>query len=175
MTPPESFVRSLHSQFDGRFRVRWSNTRMRWQLEVKAAAAIIPPAPIDPRDDDLIRAVDGYDFFCEVCPGTLTPCEHCGGDLKAAFQKFTRVKCERCGEGSFACHWDLSDSLLQHIRSTDPNRGGYLRIKHELAQGKIERRRKQLQARQEAFYGVLEDARFWMHEKVGYGNTKAAR
>lgn len=175
MQAPESFVKSLDSQFGGRFRVRWSPSRHRWQLECKVATTILPPAPIDPRDDDLIRAVDGYDFFCEVCPGTLTPCEHCHRGMKASFQRFDRVTCEQCGHKSFACHWELSDSLLQHIRYTDPNRGGYDRIKDEFTQAKLEKQRKQAFARQEALYGAIADARFWMHEKVGYGNRKAAR
>jgi hypothetical protein len=175
MTPPESFTSALTAQFGGRFRCRWSQARHRWQLEKKVATAILPPAPVDPRNDDIIRAVDGYDFYAEVCPGTTTACEHCGGDMKATIRSFTRTTCERCGEKSIACFWPLTDSLLEQLRSTDPDRGGYRRLKEELAQATIERKRKQLQQRQEAFFGVLEDARFWMHEKVGYGSRKAAR
>lgn len=175
MHAPESFVRSLTDQFGGRFRVRWSQSRHRWQLECKVATTILAPSPVDPRDDDMIRAVDGYDYYAEVCPGTLTPCEHCGKDMQATVREFRRIECPHCREKSIACFWPLTDSLLEQLRSTDPNRGGYARIKQEFAQAKIEKQRKQMFARQEALYAAISDARFWMHEKVGYGNHKAAR
>jgi hypothetical protein len=95
--------------------------------------------------------------------------------MQAAVREFKRMLCSHCGEKSIACFWPLTDSLLEQIRSTDPNRGGYLRIQYELNHAKTERLRKQMFARQEALYAALSDARFWMHEKVGYGNRKAAR
>lgn len=122
---PESFARSLHDQFDGRFRVRWSVKTHRYQLEEKLRCAVLPPIHIEADDDDLIRAVDGYGVFAQVTPGTLTPCMNCGKDRHATVRDFVASACAHCGDRAIVVFWPLDESLLQHLRYTDPNRGGY--------------------------------------------------
>lgn len=122
---PDSFAWSLHDQFDGKFRVRWSVKTLRFQIEEKLRCAVLPPIHIEADDDDLIRAVEGYGCFAEVCPGTLTPCGRCGKDRHATVRDFIATACAHCGDRAIAVFWPLDDSLLQHLRYTDPNRGGY--------------------------------------------------
>lgn len=126
---PESFSRALDRQFDGRFRARFSVKRQTFQLEERCDVARLPPIEIDSADDDLIRAVDGYSFFAEVTPGTACLCPRCGQDTFAVVRAFRATACSKCGKKSIRCFWPLEESLLEHIRSTDPNRGGYDRLK----------------------------------------------
>jgi hypothetical protein len=146
MQAPESFVRSLQTQFAGKFRVRWSHNRQRWQIEQRIASDVstpLPPITGDAAslfDDDAIRFHDGYHYFCEVAPGTLTPCRQmvqdevfryeCKQDLKIPFmRKFGVLTCPACEANHTVAHWPLDDSLLEHIRSTDPERNPELRTK----------------------------------------------
>lgn len=126
---PESFSRALAAQFNGRFRVRYSVKRHTWQIEEKCDVARLAPIEIDSADDDLIRAVDGFSFFAEVTQGTTCLCPRCGQDTFAIPRAFQATECSKCGKKSIRCFWPLDDSLLEHMRSTDPNRGGYERLR----------------------------------------------
>lgn len=126
---PESFSRALDRQFDGRFRVRFSIKRQTWQLEEKCDVARLPPVEIDPADDDLIRAVDGYSYFAEVAPGTTCRCPRCGRDSAAVVKAFRATACNKCGLKSVRAYWPLDDTLLEHIRETDPRRGATERLR----------------------------------------------
>lgn len=125
---PESFSRALNRQFDGRFRVRFSVKRQTFQIEEKCDVARLAPIEIDAADDHLIRAVDGYSFFAEVTPGTTCLCNRCGQDTYAVSKEFRSTVCPRCTKKSIRCYWPLDDSLLEHLRSTDPRRGAYERL-----------------------------------------------
>lgn len=161
MQAPESFVRSLQFQFGGKFRVRWSPRRQRWQIEQRIhsdVSAALPPIGGDGQhtfDDDAIRYHDGYHYFCEVSPGTLTPCGQvvqdevfthpCPQDLKIPFmRKFGVLTCPACEANHTVAHWPLDDSLIEHIRSTDPERNPELQRKsnsrYEAARAKMKNR-----------------------------------
>lgn len=158
---PSGFAESLRVQLDGRFRVRFSRKVKRFQLEEKLQCAILPPIYVAPDDDDTIRAIDGYGFFAEVSPGTLTPCSRCGKDRHTAFKEFMATACEHCGDkDSGAVHWPLDDSLLEHLRKTDPRRGAHERFKSMRG---MNEKRKQLELastiRESSARGV-DDAKF---------------
>lgn len=131
MRAPDSFVQALTSQSDGRFRVRFSLKRQTWQLEEKCDVARLPPIYLDSLDDDAIRATDGYSFFAEVTPGTRCLCPRCGQETFAVVREFRATPCSKCGLKSIRCFWPLGDSLLEHLRQADPNRGAYERLRKD--------------------------------------------
>ncbi len=136
MRAPEQFVEQLEAEFPG-YRIRWSHTRKRWQIEQQVGRGALPTFRVDPNDDHVVRARDGYWLVCEVCPGTTTPCPDCGVDLKAPALKFAEVVCEACKAVGFdgrimAGYFPLSESLLDHLRSTDPKRGALERMADQL-------------------------------------------
>jgi hypothetical protein len=134
--PPE-FTKQLAREYPN-YRIRWSPVRHRWQLEEKVGRGIAD-FPIDPLHDstverrknsydDLIRVKDGYILWVEVAPGSITPCPTCGADMKAVHYEFTQVKCPSCTDKVVTGFFPLNESLLDVLRSTDPNRGGYDRF-----------------------------------------------
>lgn len=164
---PESFSRALDRQFDSRFRVRFSVKRQTFQLEERCDIARLPPIEIDAADDHLIRAVDGYSFFAEVTPGTTCLCPRCGQDTFAVVREFRSTPCSKCGLKSVRCYWPLEESLLEHLRSTDPNRGAYERLeKSRDYNKKLQNDRLESSFRESRAVSV-DDARFDI-AKVGY-------
>lgn len=142
---PDWFQRQLKQEHDGRLRIRWSPARLRWQIEQKVDTAKLPPFRIDPLDDDVVRAFDGYAPVCEVCPGTTSPCSNTSSDNKSACRhpltvpvgKFTAIKCSKCKSegrngGQIVAFFELNDSLLVHLRTIDPSRGAYDRTREKL-------------------------------------------
>lgn len=126
--------------------MRWSPRRQRWQIEQRVhsdVSAPLPPIGGDGQytfDDDAIRYHDGYHYFAEVSPGTLTPCGQevkdevftypCRQDLKIPVMRhFGVLKCPACEASHTVAHWPLDDTLIEHIRSTDPERNPELQRK----------------------------------------------
>lgn len=67
-----------------------------------------------------------YTIF-EVAPGTTTRCPACKRDVKLPFKQWRATKCE-CGRSIEAVFFPLGDDLLQHLRWSDPDRGGSERL-----------------------------------------------
>lgn len=152
-TAPSEFTRQLAREYPN-YRLRWSPVRHRWQLEEKVGRGIadfpldaLHDSTVERRKnsyDDLIRVKDGYMLWVEVAPGTTTPCPTCGGDMKAVPYEFTQVKCPVCGDKVATGFFPLNESLLDVLRMTDPNRGGFdrfstakLRAQNELRQNRL--------------------------------------
>jgi hypothetical protein len=185
MQAPESFVRSLDYQFGGKFRVRFSDRRHRWQIEQRVAsdvAAALPPMGNDAQHsytDDTIRYHDGYTLFAEIAPGTLTPCGNdltdeaghktCGQDLKIPFaRKFGVLTCPACEAHHTVAHWPLDESLLEHIRSTDPERNpDLLRKRNSRSEARHEKLKQRAGFRDELANMARDDARVDI-AKTGY-------
>ena len=55
------------------------------------------------------------------------PCE-CGQDLRIPELRIKRLTCPRCGRQTTAAYYPLSDLLLEHLRFSDPDRGGLARV-----------------------------------------------
>jgi hypothetical protein len=145
--PPE-FLTRLQHEFAGRFRVRWSPIRHRWQVEEKVDSGSVDVPLVDDRDhDDWHRTRDGYVLYAEISPGTTTPCpsivDHlgtvCGADMKAEPYALKQVPCPSCGQKTVTGFFPLGEALLEQLRFTDPNRGGYERNHPRLIRARNER------------------------------------
>lgn len=135
MTPPKDFVKRLKEEFPD-LRIRWSEKRGCWAIEQQVGRGALPPLRIDPYDDSLIRARDGYWLVCEVRPGTRMPCPDCHLTLPVPDRHFAEVRCEHCirkgRDGKvLAGYFPLGETLLEHLRSTDPRRGAIERMAKE--------------------------------------------
>lgn len=131
MDAPASFRSSLARQFDGQLRVRWSEARQEWQIEQKMRRARLSSRRIHEgtiQADDLIRSRDGYAFVLAVKPGNVTPCPRCHAPQRIPELRMHRTTCPRCRHSFLAVYYPLSDLLLEHLRYTDPYRGGLDRI-----------------------------------------------
>lgn len=128
MNIPSEFVSRLKSEFPN-LRIRFSTKRQAFQIEQQVGRGCLPPLRIDPYDDDLIRAKDGYWKVCEVNLGTSMPCPECGQTLKVPELKFKEVRCEYCvanrRDGRIICgYFPLGEALFEYLRRMDPLRGG---------------------------------------------------
>lgn len=152
MQPPTSFAEKLHTQSDGELRIRWSDSRSEWHIEQRVGRAIIEPSPVDPLDDDHIRARDGYVFVLAVRTGDRMPCPECGIELKVPVLHFAEVTCDFCRmrgkDGRLpAGFFPLGEALLQHLRRLDPKRTWREDVKDQL-----DERNKRLTASRERDY-----------------------
>lgn len=131
----DSFQRQLKSEFDGRFRVRFSERSKSWQVEYKVQPGQVLEPPRnqngewDTYDDDWIRARDGYDFIVEVRPGDRMPCPICGLDIKLTPLEMQESVCTNCmlhgRDGRVrAVFYPLNHILIEHLRFIDPLRDG---------------------------------------------------
>jgi hypothetical protein len=146
------FSKQLEREFDGRFRVRWSNRRDAYQVEFKVQMGQVlePPMTIngsyDTYNDDYIRARDGYDFLVEVRRGDRMPCPNCGFTVALIPMQMREAQCEYCtlrgkdGRVS-AVFYPLNHVLIEHLRFIDPITGGAKRV--------LERVKKNMALRQE--------------------------
>lgn len=128
MHVPDWFHRQLAAEFDGRLRIRWSPRRLAYLVEAKHARATQANAPVDPLDDEGIRRKDGYYLVMEVAPGDRLPCPRCRATVKIPILRQAEAKCPSCQKTWRASYWPLSESLLTHLRWSDPDRGGVDRV-----------------------------------------------
>ncbi len=174
--PPE-FLKALEAQHHGEFRVRWSPVRFRWQVEQKVGRGFAEaPLVDDQHHDDYHRVRDGYVLYAEIAPGTTTPCPTvlddrgtvCGHDMKAVPYELKQVECPNCKQKTVTGFFPLGDRLLEQLRSTDPNRGGYERNHPKVlrAANLQAKRLKAAAAKREAFACGVDDAKFFI-PKVG--------
>lgn len=141
---PDEFRRKFLNEFPG-YRIRWSLKESNWHIEQPAGRGALPPFRIDPADDSLIRAKDGYWGVMKIQPGDRMACpavverfplQTCGWTLKVPFRKTAETRCENCRKAgrdgrSFAGYWYFDESLLEELRRTDPLRDGIRRISAE--------------------------------------------
>lgn len=137
MTAPRWFLDALDRDFGGRLRLRWSPSRGEWHIEQRTGRGKILPRYVSERDDELIRARDGYDFVMAIRPGDRMPCPVDGATMKVPVMEFREALCPTCRragrDGRFrASFWPLSESLLTHLRRIDPERDGLQRMLREL-------------------------------------------
>lgn len=128
---PDSFEFALRTQFDGRFRVRWSRDTAQWHIEQRVGRKR-PTRSARAESDQAIRWRDGYEFVLAVTPGDHTWCAACGTEFKVPVLEMRYPKCPTCGKEQRACHYPLGDALLEHLRYIDPDRGGIMRVAHDV-------------------------------------------
>jgi hypothetical protein len=129
-TPPESFVEKLDREFRGRLRIRWSTEDAAWHVEQKVARGMFPGTKPskkgwDESTDAYIRHRDGVILVISVRTGDRMPCPKCGHELKVPYLQTHLVTCAFCklrGKQSHvpAVYFPLSDSLIQFLKSIDP-------------------------------------------------------
>lgn len=161
MEAPKAFVDSLERQFNGRLRVRWSEARSEWQIEQKTRRARVPKRRIEagrPDEDRLRRAADGYQFVLAVKPGNRDRCPKCRTMQGIPELRMVQTKCVRCQAPFQSVYYPLGDMLLEHLRYTDPYRGGTERVFAD--QDKADAAVRAAQARQHhnEFENVIKDS-----------------
>lgn len=127
MQIPESFAARLDQTFDGRLRLRWSQSRHEYQLEQKVSRALAS-FPVSDHDDDSIRLRDGYLYILSIRPGTKMPCPACHLDLDVPVREIREVVCPFCKlKGTptrvTAGYFPLDDILIETLKRLDPMRG----------------------------------------------------
>lgn len=128
----ETFVKRLRREFPD-LRIRWSPFRRSWQIEQKVGRGALGVSSAL-LSDRLVRARDGYWLVCEVQQGDRMQCPVCkGGPLKVPSLHFGEVRCEACMSAGrdgrvLAGYFPLGQSLLEHLRETDPRRDAIRRM-----------------------------------------------
>lgn len=141
---PDSWRQQFLSEFPD-YRVRWSLQKDCWQIEQRVGRGALPAMRIDPTDDSLIRARDGYWLVMEFQPGDRMACpaiterfplQRCGGTMKVSHREARETICRYCRlkgrDGrTMASYWPFGEALLEHLRWSDPLRGGTTRQREE--------------------------------------------
>lgn len=132
---PSDFARVFFREFP-EYRIRWSFKKRCWLVEQKCGRSALSPIHIDPHDDQLIRARDGFWLVMEIQPGDRMPCPVCDNTIHVATRRFAEARCANCikhgRDGRFmAGHYPFSEGLLEHLRRTDPLRDGVKRLQAE--------------------------------------------
>ncbi len=139
-TIPDDFYRRFLSEFP-EYRIRWSRKKENWQVEQKCHNGFLPPLRVDPFDDTLIRARDGYWPVMEFQPGTRMACpaivdfstkQRCESTLTVPTRRGAEVICPTCRKAgrdgrTMASFWPFDECLIEHLRFSDPLRGGIKR------------------------------------------------
>lgn len=134
---PDQWRREFAAEFTG-YRVRWSLKDAAWQIEQPAGRGALPPFRLDPHDDSLIRAADGFWLVMTTSPGDRMACptvvtpfprQVCGTILKVPFRRSGEVTCPTCRGAHrdgriIAGFWPFDGALLDRLRRSDPLRDG---------------------------------------------------
>lgn len=131
MTPPKSFVDSLQKQLP-HLRIRWSRQSGMWHIEQKVGRSIEVPFFVSEYDDRSIRARDGVLFVMAVTNGDRIGCPRCKAEVHVPIRRMAQAICPRCRAAFNAAHYPLADTLLEHLRYSDPYRGGVERQINEI-------------------------------------------
>ena len=127
MQVPAEFAARLERAFQGRLRLRWSEAKNEFHLEQRVGRALANIPSVN-RDDERIRAREGYLFILAVQPTTRMGCPRCSTTVTVPIREFREVACPLCRlqgrEYKFgAGHFPLNDDLITYITSLDPERG----------------------------------------------------
>lgn len=127
MNIPTEFSARLQSAFNGRLRLRWSEAKHEFHLEQRVGRAL-SNIPIVNRDDERIRARDGYLFILAIQPGTRMGCYRCSTTLNVPVHEFREIACPMCRLSGReykipAGYFPLTDTLIDYLKTLDPMRG----------------------------------------------------
>lgn len=150
---PDGFRRRFLSEFPG-YRIRWSLKKQHWMVEQPFGSGALPPLRIDPADDSLVRAKDGFWLVMSFQPGDRMPCPYvldkltgkrCGWTMKVPTRETGEAVCDLCRKNgrdgkTMAAYWPFDECLLEQLRFTDPRTGGVKRASKwsDLANAAIE-------------------------------------
>lgn len=134
---PEWFQERLTRQSRGELRIRWSVRKEEWHIEQQVGRAAFAPYRLDPTDDSLIRARDGYLYVMAIRPGDRMPCPTCHRSIKIksfVCEESTCSPCQAKGHDGRVrgCYFPLGEKLLEHLRKIDPQNGAHVRLRDEV-------------------------------------------
>jgi hypothetical protein len=95
-----------------------------WHIEQKVGRVVELPLYVSEYDDRTIRARDGYAFVVGITNGDRIGCPRCKATVHVPTLRMRQASCPRCGASFNAAYYPLSDMLLEHLRYSDPYRGG---------------------------------------------------
>lgn len=134
---PPDFTARLEREFGGRLRLRWSNQRRTYQVEVQCGRRNYDIPLFNPQDDDKVRAREGYARVMEILPRPTFECPvrvsqepnapRCGVKLAVPMRQRVEITCRNCREHgrdgrTRAEYWPLDDRLLDRLKQIDPKR-----------------------------------------------------
>jgi hypothetical protein len=128
---PADFADRLASEFDNRLRIRWSYQEQAFVVEQKVSRRLADAFPVLNDQDDLLRLRDGYIKVMSVNTGTRVPCPRKGCTvefkLPTPFVSYL-MECPECRACGYpyqhaAGFFELTDRLIEHLRSIDPLNG----------------------------------------------------
>ena len=132
---PSEWEARFHTEYPD-YRVRWSLAKSCWVIEQRCGRGAQAPISVDPTDDSLIRARDGYWEVMTFQPGDRMACpavvsrsprQVCGGVIKVPHRRSAETVCQTCRKAgrdgrTMAAFWPFDELLLDHLRFTDPLR-----------------------------------------------------
>lgn len=183
---PEEWRARFLSEFPD-YRVRWSIRGQCWQIEQAVGRGALDPFRIDEADDSLVRARDGYWLVMSFQPGDRMPCpgiiqkeprQVCGYTMRVSHRKSAEAVCNECRRRgrdgrTVAAYWPFDECLLEHLRYTDPLRGGISRMRADADA----RNAKMLRDAERAQSNVVQANAYDLHRHVvgikqwGYNHT----
>lgn len=160
---PDAFRERFLAEFPG-YRIRWSLKDQRWLIEQQCGRGALPPLRIDPHDDSLIRARDGYWLVMAfqpgdrmACPAVVTqfPRQTCDAPVRVPTRRSAEATCPNCRRNgrdgrTMAAYWPFDECLIERLRETDPLRGGIQRARAEADTHNREKLRREAQQAREA-------------------------
>ncbi len=143
MRVPDDFAALLQREFNGRFRLRWSDKRREFHLEQKVYTGQIMEPPMDDSgrwdtfSDEHQRAVDGYMLTMVIRDGDRMPCPVCGATVRVPIMETREAHCDNCKnhglDGKYkASFYPLNHTLIEHLHDIDPYNGGPQRVRQRM-------------------------------------------
>ena len=132
-TVPAGFTKRLEHEFQGRIRLRWSSANHEFQVEQRVRRGAHDGPIRSSKDDAGIRQRDGYLYLFSIRPGTKMPCPRCTQDLSVPVAEIREISCESCKlhgreHRVIAGYFPLNDTLIEHLKKLDPERGASQRL-----------------------------------------------
>ena len=177
MNIPAWFDEELTKQSGGKYRIRWSPARSRFQLEERIGRQKPRKRRFDNLSDEAIKEQDGYKLLFEVTPGDRTRCPRCQHWMAVTKMKVATSKCPQCRKEWKFFWMPLGDDLLIHLRYIQPELGGLERVAADTDQANAEREQRLTRERHrntEAIWKEDFTAAFDI-QSVGYGPHSGAR
>lgn len=179
MQAPEWFVEELDSDSGGRYRVRWSARRGRWQVEERIGRQSAKRRVLENTSEEAIRENDGMRLLFEITPGTRTHCPRCHRwmQVRVATEMPRTSRCGTCLKEWKFCFMPLGSALLQYLRYIQPERGGLERVLPDVEAAEKARavaKRRELHRNTEAIWKEDFTKNFEI-DSVGWGKHSGTR
>ena len=162
----------------GRYRIRWSVGRNRWQVEEKIGRQTPRKRRFANTDDEAIKEEQGYKLLFEVTPGDRTRCPRCAKWMKVTAATRPRTsKCQACRKEWKFCFMPSWNDLLVHLRYIQPERGGFERVLADTDHGNAEREKSNTRTMRRNTEAIWKEdfTRNFEIDSVGWGKHSGTR